>query len=197
MCSVKPLKASPGFWMRELTTRRSSPCSPARSSNRRSKSRSLRSCSTLIQSIAPERSTPRVAVAAPAGLVLGVLFGDEPEDPGRAFRLEDRLAQPRLLEEPRDPRQRFQVHPRRILRREQHEEEVRRLPVDGGEVHSGPLAPEGGQEAGNARQLAVRDRHPLADAGRPELLALEQRLGQLGRGEAGLAAGEAGAKLCA
>src|SRR5260370_1063324 len=67
MCSVKRRKASPGVWMRELTTRRSSPCSPARSSSRRSKSRSLRSCSTLIESIAQERSTPRDIVARDFG----------------------------------------------------------------------------------------------------------------------------------
>src|SRR5467141_3968093 len=51
MCSVKPLSASPGFWMRELTTRRSRPLSPASSSRRRSKSWSLRSVSTLMESI--------------------------------------------------------------------------------------------------------------------------------------------------
>src|SRR6202140_4211781 len=52
MCSVKPVRARPGFWMRELTTRRSRPAWPARSSRRRSNCVSLSSCSTLIESIA-------------------------------------------------------------------------------------------------------------------------------------------------
>src|SRR3954463_6158085 len=50
MCSVKPESARPGFWMRELTTRRSRPFSPASSSSRRSKSLSFTSCSILIES---------------------------------------------------------------------------------------------------------------------------------------------------
>src|SRR3954470_22996895 len=62
MCSVKPLSASPGFWIRELTTRRSSPFSPPSSSRRRSKSLSLSSCSTLIESIdAGQRNRPGAA----------------------------------------------------------------------------------------------------------------------------------------
>src|SRR5919201_3738644 len=51
MCSVNPEIARPGFWIRELTTRRSRPPCPARSSSRRSKSRSFRSVSTLMESI--------------------------------------------------------------------------------------------------------------------------------------------------
>src|SRR4051794_26686403 len=65
MCSVKPLSARPGFWMRELTTRRSRPLSPPSSSRRRSKSLSLSSCSIVIASIEPGRVTPLMPSALP------------------------------------------------------------------------------------------------------------------------------------
>src|SRR5207248_5441406 len=133
MCSVKPLSASPGFWMRELTTRRSRPPSPASNSRRRSKSRSLTSCSILIESIDSASVTERGARLYSTGSVLGVFLGDQPEDRGAVAGGEDPLTELRLLEQARDPGQRLQVRPGGVVRREEHEEEVGGLGIDGGE----------------------------------------------------------------
>src|SRR5439155_12543912 len=66
--------------------------------------------------------------------VLGVFLGDQPEDCGAVVRRQDPLPELRLLEQPRDAGQRLEVQPGGVVRREEHEEEVRRLGVDGGEV---------------------------------------------------------------
>src|ERR1700674_2865951 len=195
MCSVKPLSASPGFWMRELTTRRSRPFSPASSSRRRSKSRSLTSCSTLIESMQAISVTEREPALYSCLLVLGVLFRDQPEDARRALGVQDRLPELRLLEQARDPRQRFEVKAGRVVRREEHEKEVGGLSVDRREVHSPALASEGGEQPGKPSDLPVRDGDAFADSGGPELLALEQRIGELLRREGGIRAGEPVAEL--
>src|SRR5258708_38539103 len=119
MCSVKPVSGSPGFWMRELTTRRSSPASPASISSRRSNWPSLRSCSTLIESIAPEHTPAARSGARPAArtprwrgelkktlLILSVLADDQEEDCRPVLGLQGPLAKLRAAQKPRAARQR-------------------------------------------------------------------------------------------
>src|SRR5258708_1301847 len=152
MCSVKPVSASPGFWMRELTTRRSSPASPASISTRRSNWPSLRTCSTLIESIAPEHTPAARSGARPAArtprwrgelkktlLILSVLADDQVEDGRAVLGIEDLLAKLRAAQKPRDARQRLEVDAGAVFGGEQDEEELRRLALQSPEDDPPPL----------------------------------------------------------
>src|SRR6059036_3921396 len=81
---------------------------------------------------------------------------------------------------PRDARQGLQVRAGGVLRRHQQKEEVRRLAVERAEVDAERTAPEGGDHAPQARELAVRDGDPLAERRAVQLLAILQRLDELG-----------------
>src|SRR5438552_17286219 len=83
------------------------------------------------------------------------------------------------------------MQPGGIVRREEQEKEEGRLPVDGREVHSGPLSSKRGEQAGKSGELAVRNGHPFADAGGAGLLSLEQRVLQFLGGERRVRSGEA------
>src|SRR5215472_16689183 len=134
-----PIASTPRSRSARTSSPRPEPTSSTRAPGRRcaSTKRSVsRSAAAFMVSLRSPWTRKVASPSAPrlgTGSILRVLFGDEPEDLRAARRVEDRLAQLLLLEEPRDARQRLQVQARRILRREEHEEELRRLSVDGSE----------------------------------------------------------------
>ena len=94
-----------------------------------------------------------------------------------------------LAQDAGDAGQRLEVVGAGALRREQQEEQVDRLAVEGLEVDRLVEAREQAEQAVELRQLAVRDGDAVADAGRAEALALQQRLEDRALVEAGEARG--------
>src|SRR5262249_43809030 len=72
----------------------------------------------------------------------------------------------------------LQVDAGRVLRSDEHEEEVRRPPVHGVEVDAVARAPDAGDQLADGVQLAVRDGDALADGGRRQALAVDEHLQQ-------------------
>src|SRR5436853_1467808 len=119
ICGRYPASARPGFWMRGIVTPLPSPLSPAINV-------SLHAVPRVC------RSSPIVTMTP--NLVLLVLFFDDREElfgrPAGGEPVAERL----VLEQARDARERLQVSPRGILRRDEEEKEVRRLAVERVEI---------------------------------------------------------------
>src|SRR5262249_10849575 len=100
-----------------------------------------------------------------------------------------------VLQEPRDARQRLQMRARRVLGSDQEEEEVRRIAVERLEIDPLPAAGERGEHPLDARELAVRDRHPFAERGAVQALAAFQGLDEPLAVELRMSAGDCGREL--
>src|SRR5690606_30754218 len=91
----------------------------------------------------------------------------------------------RLAEQAGDAGERLEMVGAGALRREQQEDEIDRLVVEGLEIERLRQTREQAENARQAGQLAMRDGDAVADAGRAELLPLEQRLEDLALVETG------------
>src|SRR6185436_16296314 len=95
----------------------------------------------------------------------------------------------------RDPRQRLEMLADGVLRRDEQEEEVRRLAVERVEVDALRMAAERAEDALQRPQLAVRDGDSVADRSAAEALALPQDLNQALGVDLGVLAGEVNGEL--
>ena len=98
----------------------------------------------------------------------------------------------RIAQDAGDPRQRLQMIGAGALRREQHEDEVDRLVVERIEIDRAREPRKDADQPVERAQLAVRDGDALADAGRAQALALQQRVEDLALGKPGEPRGRAG-----
>src|SRR5262245_63902895 len=108
--------------------------------------------------------------------VARVFLSDRLEQRRGVGRLHEAGTEALVLEESRDARERLQMRARGILRCHQEEEEVRRLAVERVEIDALPAARERREDPLDPRQLAVRDRHALAERGAVQALAVLERL---------------------
>src|SRR5215470_15612825 len=157
--------------MRGTVMRRARPARPAKRLNPREATGSETSCSTLTDSMTyPEFSTRRS--------VLRVFVGDDLEHLVRGAGGQQAPAELGVLEQAADPRQRLEVHSRRVLGRDEHEEEVRRAAVHRVEVDAVARAADARDELADGVELAVRDGDALADRRRGEPLPVDEDLEQ-------------------
>src|SRR5512141_3281205 len=159
---TSPAIDSPASWTRLPAISRPIPRSPARRRRRRCSEHSSRKACT------------EIGTAPPFGSGALVLFPENLRKPLGPLGRQESPPEPLVLEEPRDARERLEMHPRGVLRCEDQEKEPGRLPVEGGELHPRPTAPEDGDQPVDPGDLPVGNRHPFADSRAPQPLAVHQ-----------------------
>src|SRR5579885_1125780 len=112
-------------------------------------------------------------------LVLAVLFADQLVDLGGVGGVDQAFSELVVLQQARDPRQRLQMKTRGVLRRYQHEKDVRRIAVERVEINAAAMPPEGTDDLRDPAHLPVRNCDPVPDRGRTQTLALAEDRGQL------------------
>src|SRR5688572_3970792 len=115
---------------------------------------------------------------------IGLPCCDQSVKSGRVGRLQHRLAQRLVAEHLRQLGEDLQVLLGRLLRHQEHEHQAHRVAVGRFERHRLRQADEAAERLFQALDAAVRDGDALAEAGRAELFAREQRVEHQAPGEA-------------